>query len=396
MLNDISNDLDRVFMRLTYGSVYKARKVRILAESELLEERYSLSKQIYVQLLPGEGEKYSYYPSLVVNHTSNESSWYKQIAYLAYIVKKYPNIRVVHSHGYLGTILLWLARLFRGKKFLIIQEIHGVLAYESYYKHIKSWSKFIRFIALYFLETLSIVMSDRLLLVSSLVEKYYPIIRIRESISIPRYLISNQETYDEKIPDQGWERFQVFSQSAKSEKKRIIVYCGSANKWQMPKETIQLMSEFINNSQFSGAIFTSEISLFTKLIQKYSTKPRDWFIGTLQSGNIMGALKLCDVGVMLREDIILNRVASPTKLYEYAVSGLFIVTTDGISAAEKIVKDQKYGELVHLDSIPIISKKTIASIYDQIQKPMDPMAMSEAKLRYSFTAKKKLFMSLYR
>jgi hypothetical protein len=396
MINDKRTDLQRVFMRLTYGSVYNARKVRILAESQLLKDYFPLNKQILVQLLPGEGDKFSYKPSLVDNHMTKEVSWYRQFLYLASIIRKYPNIRRVHSHGYSGTILIWLARLIYNKKYLIIQEIHGVLAFESYYNHNKSLSKYLRFITLYMLESMSMIMSDRLLLVSALVAKYYPIIRLRESVSIPRYIINDYATDDEKIPNQTLDQFRIFSQLARAKNKRIIVYCGSANKWQMPRETIQLMSEFIKNSQFCGAIFTGDSDLFKRYINKYSPNSSNWFVGSLRSRYIMGALEICDIGVLLREDIILNRVASPTKLYEYAVSGLFIITTDGISAAERIVKDQKYGELVHLDSMPIISKKTIASIYDQIQIPMDCVAVSEAKLRYSFTARKKIFMSLYR
>jgi hypothetical protein len=63
----------------------------------------------------------------------------------------------------------------------------------------------------------------------------------------------------------------------------------------------------------------------------------------LDHAQVQEALNGCDYGIMVREDTITNRVASPTKFAEYLSSGLRIITSEGLGDFSELVSKEGAG-----------------------------------------------------
>src|SRR5690606_17686353 len=95
---------------------------------------------------------------------------------------------VVHSHAFDAGLIAALAiRRAGGERPLHVNEVHGAVAYESWHRH-GGISGALRFAALYGLESLAILTAGRLLLVSDAIERFYPAVRRRPRVAIPRYV----------------------------------------------------------------------------------------------------------------------------------------------------------------------------------------------------------------
>lgn len=100
--------------------------------------------------------------------------------------------------------------------------------------------------------------------------------------------------------------------------KPIVIYAGGLQRWQQ----IHKMADVINKTalQYNYLFYCPNPDDFRPLIQA-NILPKI----TLTNKNHSELLKIyfqCHYGLLLREDIIVNRVACPTKLVEYIVSGI--------------------------------------------------------------------------
>jgi hypothetical protein len=77
----------------------------------------------------------------------------------------------------------------------------------------------------------------------------------------------------------------------------------------------------------------------------------------LKPANVAGMLAICDHGIMVREDTITNRVASPTKFGEYLSAGLRVITSANLGDSSAQVA--RYGLGVVYDPLvpfPILTR----------------------------------------
>lgn len=111
------------------------------------------------------------------------------------------------------------------------------------------------------------------------------------------------------------------SSASMNNRKIRIVYAGGTQIWQ----NIELMFESIetcmrsgHNDQYEFFLFFPQTSL-KEVQQKYSkiVNMPNVFVDSLPKSEVMNILKSADFGFVLRDDILVNRVACPTKLIEY-------------------------------------------------------------------------------
>ncbi len=120
----------------------------------------------------------------------------------------------------------------------------------------------------------------------------------------------------------------------------VIVHSGGLGVWQGTKAYFRDLSSVlrkIDNSIFlclTGQRGAAENEL-RKLPGDISSKCR---IDNVPASDLMQALCAADVGLLLREKTITNKVAFPNKIDEYLGAGLSIVTTDGLPAAARLVR----------------------------------------------------------
>ena len=86
--------------------------------------------------------------------------------------------------------------------------------------------------------------------------------------------------------------------------------------------------------------------LFYHIDYKLFLKKEDFFLTNVSHEDVNGFLNASDIGILLRENDTLNKVASPGKLGEYLSSGLNILTTKHIGLYSKVMMNDKVGIIV--------------------------------------------------
>ena len=99
-------------------------------------------------------------------------------------------------------------------------------------------------------------------------------------------------------------------------------------------------------------IITQEQKIIKKyLISSGLQAKKDYLIFTVPPEKIAGYLMSGDVGLLLREDNLLNNVAFPTKFAEYLACGNLILTSPAVSDIKNLVIRYQLGAVIdNLDS----------------------------------------------
>lgn len=332
-------------VRFYYGPFLPAQVARLEAEILQLADEVPLEEQLIVQIgKPKELEDLSSIAGVAVC-TLSEKKLFKAALQLSKQIKKTAPTHFF-SHGMKAGIVAGLLKLLSWPacRILHIYEIHGAIAFESFSRHKQSLSKFPRFLVLYLQECFAIFLSSRVLLVSDALVSYYPLIKLKSHVAIPRLITPPEEDSFPKSSEV--QAFTEFADQARQQGRRLVVYSGGDAGWQKIDETLELLNELEKSGRFSPVIFTHTIeSLKTKVNQRIEDQS-NWFVASLQRDELIGALSLCDFGVMLRENLVLNRVASPTKLFEYFYAGLAVMTTKAIPTAVQLIEETGAGVIL--------------------------------------------------
>ena len=111
-----------------------------------------------------------------------------------------------------------------------------------------------------------------------------------------------------------------FSNSEKYLKNRFL-YAGSLQEWQCFNETIEVykkVEEKINNAEL--VVFTKDKTKAKKIIDSYHIK--NYLIDYAPANKLGEKIRNAKFGFVLRKDIEVNRVATPTKISNYIAHGI--------------------------------------------------------------------------
>ncbi|MDI3521543.1 MAG: hypothetical protein PWR04_1531 [Anaerophaga sp.] len=198
----------------------------------------------------------------------------------------------------------------------------------------------------------SVLLTDRRIAVSSKLIEYW-----RENYG---YSSSNHEiipcTINKKILTQT-DKPKTNNNLKIDFQNPVIVFSGGADKWQSFNLIVEFAEKVLSyNYGFSFLFLTHEKKEIAELIKKYPDKiDHTW----VKPEEVNSYLKLCDYGLLLRENSVTNRVASPTKLAEYIACGLIPIISDNIGdfsdwlIRKKIAVDHRH----FLKSIDLFTQK---------------------------------------
>ena len=115
----------------------------------------------------------------------------------------------------------------------------------------------------------------------------------------------------------------------------VCVYAGSDAKWQMCTKTIKLFANLeLTNPHLFLVIYTQKIDYFNKLIKKFKVK--NALVKKVDYEDMPSYLDACDFGFCLRENSIINHVASPTKVMEYLSRNVKPILSEHVGDFSKI------------------------------------------------------------
>jgi len=127
-----------------------------------------------------------------------------------------------------------------------------------------------------------------------------------------------------------------FDAEVRAEKRRqmgiddrfAVLYSGSLNEWQLPEEMIKIFLEFkkyIIDSIF--VIFTGDIYIAEEMLKKYDLSRDSYILESKSFNEISSYLPVGDIGLLIREENEVNKVAFPIKYTEYTRSGVPVFTS---------------------------------------------------------------------
>lgn len=212
----------------------------------------------------------------------------------------------------------------KGYKNLIFWS-QGVVPEEDYLRK----KSHIRKLLLSVCEKIALKKSKMLFLVSNRMKEHYEKkyhLNLSKAIIIPCF---NTE-FDEKI----FER--------KNYKKNTFCYVGSMAKWQYFDKTVEVYQEIekkLNGNSFFK-IFTPQKEEAQIIVNKYNIA--NYSIEYVKQDKLLEKLIECKFGFILRENNIINNVATPTKMSSYLSSGIIPIYSECIESFHSNLSNYKY------------------------------------------------------
>lgn len=267
------------------------------------------------------------------------------------------NNNIIYGHGIKAGYIGIKASQFN-KQCKVITDVHGASSAEFRYNKSES-IKEQNYQAVETIERFVIEKTDQLIFVSSRMQEYY-----KNKLN---YKISNYQV----IPCATNADFTINAEKRIGdrvkhglENKLVFVYSGSAVDYQLPEKMCLIFKNIRN--VFPDAyllILTHQGQIFKRYLDQYGVSESDYGIYAVDHTRVFEFLQMGDIGFMLRDDSIVNKVASPTKFAEYLLSGLPVITSAYVGDFFQIVQKYQLGQVISL-SEKAVSPELLAFIKD--------------------------------
>lgn len=142
-----------------------------------------------------------------------------------------------------------------------------------------------------------------------------------EYVVVPCTLGKDHKRVDRPVSDHA-------KTTAGQEQEVVLVYSGSTAVWQSFQLLNDLLGALLSSQQYVRVLFLSRPDPNNAALQaRFPGRVDVRWVGANEVGGLLAA---CDLGLLIREDTITNRVASPTKFAEYLAAGLPVVISPHI------------------------------------------------------------------
>ena len=245
--------------------------------------------------------------------------------YLDTIKKCDEKIGFIYTRSYVLFIKLFFFRYFLSKKYKILFDFRGLGSAETYARKKSNIKKYILELVEFFVyKNADFVHSVSLFLKDWLASKW----GVREVAVVPCCV--------EKI---------ILKESKKIPSEMKFVYVGSTSFWQKIESTIHLYKIIESNIENTSlTVITKDKQAVSKLLTDNNIK--NYKIKSLSQEEVLLDLVNYDFGFLLRDNILMNNVASPVKFIEYISRGVIPILSEGIGDYSSLVSEKKLGIIV--------------------------------------------------
>lgn len=123
--------------------------------------------------------------------------------------------------------------------------------------------------------------------------------------------------------------------------KPTFLYAGTLSEWQCIDEMLSLYKEIENDIPDSKLfLFTFECEKAQLLVKKFALNHVS--IQYVPFDRLNEAIRQCKYGFIIRKDIEMNRVATPTKMNSYIANGIIPIYTDCIDSFKQSLSSLQY------------------------------------------------------
>ena len=128
-----------------------------------------------------------------------------------------------------------------------------------------------------------------------------------------------------------------------------FVYIGGLSVWQCFEKTLSIYKQ-IRTDHSIFHIITRDVALATQKVKEIVGDMNGIEIYTITNRRqIPETLQKFQFGFLIRENNVVNQVASPIKFLEYISCGVNVIMTDAVPSYARMVKDNKIGAIVDLN-----------------------------------------------
>lgn len=140
----------------------------------------------------------------------------------------------------------------------------------------------------------------------------------------------------------------------------VLVYSGTVVGWQSLELAETVVAPWLDSDPSRRMLFlSSEHPVINRLRGRFPSQvARRW----VPHQKVRGLLQDCDLGLLLREDRVTNRVASPTKFAEYLSGGLSVVISAHVGDFSEMVKAERLGQVLEEGESLSVEKPQAAEV----------------------------------
>jgi hypothetical protein len=163
----------------------------------------------------------------------------------------------------------------------------------------------------------------------------------------------------------------------------VIVYSGGTQSYQrLPAIAGFVSAVGMHVQRIRFVVFTAEPELARAQLGVLANAPGT-IIASVAPSDLHAHLKIADFGIILRDNHVINRVASPTKIWEYLLSGLHVICNHAAGNAAEVAGALDAALVVDPDS-PSQTWDAIARAIEKImqQRRAAPAFVAAAARRY--------------
>jgi glycosyltransferase involved in cell wall biosynthesis len=221
----------------------------------------------------------------------------------------------------------------------LVLDMRGIISEESALKH----GKKMKYFFLLYKELAAIKKADRLSCVSTNLQKWiYNNTGRDDVIVIPSCVDIKKFGFNKTARDILRKKFGI------SENEIVFCYSGGLGKWQKIDSIIKLFAQISKKHSQSRFFFiTQHKENLEKLLIDSKIQLNRYLIISCEHSNLSEYLSSCDIGVIMRDDTIVNNVASPVKIAEYLSCGLPVILTTGIGNYSHTLPEAGVGILLN-------------------------------------------------
>lgn len=165
------------------------------------------------------------------------------------------------------------------------------------------------------------------------------------------------------------EAFQNESKSSPCE----FLYAGSLNEWQCFRQTAELYAHIEQKAVIPTkfCVYTREKEKAKKIIDHLNIK--SYLVDYVDASELANRIKSCRYGFVLRENSVINRVATPTKFSNYLANGIIPIFSDCLKSFYLIHKRHKIGIVCNINNI----EQSVEDILKNMEKEQNVNILSE-------------------
>ena len=305
------------------------------------------------------------------------SFFYMRVSELLKIVNTY-NIKTIHARSLFPGIIALILQLFSNLK--IIYDNRGVYIEEEILKgHWKRNSARILFFSL--AESSLIKRADNIIVVSNKFKSYI----------LQKYGISERKVT--VIPNRTDLHLIGKSDLVRLNDPVNLIYSGSGAIWQ---EIDELKIVFNVAKKIFGNVVINILSYDIELMKSVLANEPDLESSvnfmTAKSSEVFSCLIKNNLGLLIRENNIINNVAAPLKFAEYLSAGLPVLVSEGVGDTADLIDEFKVGVVIKNKDYTAAFMEMRELLKDpNIYKRCRDIAVKYFDINYSFLQYKKVY-----